>query len=335
MVLVYLNSGNLTSAKVELYESGLDFSKTIGMSAAVPGNYSAIGGASNTSSIISPTVLNPGPYFCIGTSIQDTYYSYQTGDWNTPTTWTSDPSGTLQFGNTIPGDNDKVIILSGRTVSLPADIATLTLDIKIDAGGFLDQTIYRFINGIYALRGQGTIRLASANFPVSVIDPFVNAGGGTTEYNNTASFTLPAAQTTYNNLTINTTGFIATQLSNITLNGDLYIKSGTFQINNNLSVVKLTLTINGNVTVDNGGFISVGNGPTNPAIGAVTAGGVAPFINYYTYFHTVIIKGNFTNNGTVRFTNLPYPIYNAFPPTIAGPTQVLLRFISREQAIIH
>ena len=318
--LVNLNSGNLTNAKVELYESGLDFSKTIGMSSAVAGNYSAIGGASNTSSIISPTVLNPGPYFCIGTSILDIYYSYQTGDWNTPTTWTSDPSGTLQFGTTIPGDNDKVIILSGRTVSLPADIATLTLDIKIDAGGFLDQTIYRFINGIYALRGQGTIRLASANFPVSVIDPFVNAGGGTTEYNNTASFTLPAAQTTYNNLTINTTGFIATQLSNITLNGDLYIKSGTFQINNNVSVVKLTLTINGNVTVDNGGFISVGNGPTNPAIGAVTAGGVAPFINYYTYFHTVIIKGNFNNNGTVKFTNLPYPIYNVFPPTIAGPT---------------
>ncbi len=86
------------------------------------------------------------------------------------------------------------------------------------------------------------------------------------------------------------------------------------------AVVKLNLTINGNVTVDNGAFISVGNGPTNPAIGAVTVGGVAPFINYYTYFHTVIIKGNFTNNGTVRFTNLPYPIYNAFPPTVAGAT---------------
>ena len=144
--LINLNSGNLTSAKVELYESGLDFSKTIGMSAAVPGNYSAIGGSSNTSSIISPTVLNPGPYFAIGAGIQDTYYSYQTGSWNNATTWTSDPSGTLQIGATIPGDNDKVVILTGRTVSLPADITTLTLDVTIDAGGFLDQTIYRFTN---------------------------------------------------------------------------------------------------------------------------------------------------------------------------------------------
>jgi hypothetical protein len=318
--LINLNSGNLISAKVELYESGLDFSKTIGMSSAVAGNYIAIGGSSNTSSIISPTVLNPGPYFCIGASIQDTYYSYQTGSWNNATTWTSDPSGTLQIGTTIPGDNDKVVILTGRTVSLPADVTTLTLDVTIDAGGFLDQTIYKFTNSLYAIRGQGTVRLASANFPASVINTFINAGGGTTEYNNTANFTLSAAQTTYNNLTINTAGFTATQLSNITLNGDLYVKSGTFQINNNVAVVKLNLTINGNVTVDNGAFISVGNGPTNPAIGAVTVGGVTPFINYYTYFHTVIVKGNFTNNGTVRFTNLPYPIYNAFPPTVAGST---------------
>nr|MCU0472508.1 HYR domain-containing protein [Bacteroidales bacterium] len=316
--LINLNSGNLTSAKVELYESGLDLSKTIGMSLAVGGNYTAIGGSSNAPSIISPTVLNPGPYFCIGASILDTYYSFQTGDWNTPTTWTSDPSGTLQIGSTVPGDNDKVIILSGRTVSLPADIATLTLDITIDAGGFLDQNIYRFTNGIYSLRGQGTIKLASVNFPVSVINTFVNSGGGTAEYNNTANFTLPAAQTTYNNLTINTSGFIATQLSNITLNGNLNVKSGTLQINNNVLVAKLNLTINGDVTVDNGAFITVGNGPTNPVIGG--AGGVAPFLNYYLNFHTVIIKGDFTNNGTVRFTNLPYPIYNAFPPIVAGPT---------------
>ena len=316
--LLNLNGGNLTNAKVELYESGLDFSKTIGMSAAVAGNYSAIGGSSNTSSITSPTVLNPGPYFCIGASILDTYYSYQTGEWNTPGTWTSDPSGTLQIGSTVPGNNDKVVILTGRTVSLPADIATQTLDITINAGGFLDQTIYRFTNGLYALRGQGTIRLASVNFPASVINTFINTGGGTTEYNNTASFTLPVAQTTYNNLTINTSGFIATQLGNIILNGNLNIKSGTFQINNNVSVVKLTLTINGNVTVDNGAFITVGNGVTNTAIGG--AGGIAPFLTYYLNFHTVIIKGNFTNNGTVKFTNLTYPVYNAFPPIIAGAT---------------
>jgi hypothetical protein len=246
------------------------------------------------------------------------FYSYQTGNWDNPTTWTSDPSGTLQIGTSIPGDNDRVTILSGRTVYFQGNISTVNLDIIINAGGYLDQGIYGFINSLVSLSGQGTLKLASVNFPVAAINTFISSGGGTTEYNNTGNFTLPAAQAVYNNLTINTSGSVATQLSNITLNGNLYIKSGTFQINNNVSNVKRTLTINSNVTVDSGAFITVGNGVTNTAIGG--SGGIAPFLNYYLNFHTVIIKGDFTNNGTVKFTNLPYPIFNAFPPTVAGAT---------------
>jgi hypothetical protein len=316
--LLNLNGGNLTSAEVELYEGGLIGSKTIGMSSAVAGNYSSIGATTNPSSIVSSTVLNPGPYFCIGNIIPYTYYSYQTGNWNTATTWTSDPSGTLQIGNTTPGKADKVVVLSGRTISLTGDIAAQSLDITIEAGGFLDQNIYKFTNGINSLSGQGTFKTASVNFPVSASNTFVNAGGGTVEYNNSSNYTLPASQTTYNNLTINSSGVIGTQLINLTLNGNLYVKNGTFRINDNTSIAKLSLTINGNVIVDIGAFITVGNGVTNTAIGGT--GGTPPFLNYYLNFHRVIIKGNFTNNGTVRFTNLPYPIYNAFPPTVAGAT---------------
>jgi gliding motility-associated-like protein len=253
-------------------------------------------------------------------SALETIYTYQTGDWNTPNTWTSDPSGTLQTGNTVPGLDNKVVILSGRTVSLSSDISTQGLDIDIEAGGFLNMSANRFSNTLAALRGQGTLQLASVNFPNALVNTFVNSGGGTAEYNNAVNFTLPATQANYNNLTINTSGPVATQLSNLTLFGSLNIKSGTFRINDNVSVNKLTLTVNGDVTVDNGAFITVGNGATNPAIGAVTTGGTAPFINYYTYFHTVIIKGNFKNDGSVRFTNLTYPVYNAFPPTVAGAT---------------
>ena len=247
-----------------------------------------------------------------------TYYSYQTGNWDNPTSWTSDPSGTLQIGTTIPGDYDNVIILSGRTISLSSNINTQNLKININAGGFLNQGVYWFTNPLSLLTGQGTLKLATVNFPVAMLNTFINVGGGTTEYNNAVNFILPAAQTTYNNLTINTSGIIATQLSNITLNGNLYIKSGTFQVNNNVSTGKLTLIINGNVTVDNGAFITVGNGVTNTAMGG--SGGIAPFLTYYLNFHTVIIKGDFTNHGIVKFTNLSYPIYNAFPPTVAGAT---------------
>jgi hypothetical protein len=245
-------------------------------------------------------------------------YTYQTGDWEDPTTWTTDPSGNLQIGTAIPGDYNKVTILSGRTVSLQGNVSAQNLQVIINAGGFLDQGAFGFLNPLLLLSGQGTLKLASVNFPVATTNTFINAGGGTTEYNNAASFILPATQTTYNNLTINTSGAIATQLSNITLNGNLYVKSGTFQINNNVSTVKLNLTINGNVNVDNGAAITVGNGVTNSTLGG--SGGAAPFLNYYLNFHVVIIRGDFTNHGSVKFTNLLYPLYNAFPPTVAGPT---------------
>jgi len=251
--------------------------------------------------------------------LSSTYYSYQSGSWNTPSTWTSDPGGTTQVGATVPGTNDIVVILSGRTVTLPANIAASGLDVTINNGGFLDLSTFQFTSGLLALRGQGTLK-SSLNFPNPVAtNTFINAGGGTTEYN--ANINLPA-QATYNNLTINTGGIVV-QLNNVlTLNGNLYVKQGTYQINDN-TANRRQLIINGNVTVDNGASITVGTGVTNTITDPTTAtiGGVAPFINYYDlHSHRVVINGDFTNNGTVRFTNMPYPVYNSFPSLAVGPT---------------
>lgn len=316
--LINTNSGNFTSSSVELFESGLDPTRTIGMSSAVSGIYNSIGGVSGASSIVSSVIPDPGPYFCIGTLVITTLYSYQSGLWSSSSTWTTDPSGTLQIGSSIPENGTIIVILSDRTVTLASDIPKNELDITINQGGYLDLLTYRFSNPLSALRGQGNMKLASANFPSASLNTFIDAGGGTVEYNNTVNFNLPVSQTTYNNLTINTPGYIATQLHNLSLNGNLYVKGGTLRINDNSATAKLNLTISGNVTVDNGALITVGNGITNPPIGGT--GGTAPFLNYYTNFHTVIVRGDFTNNGTVRFTNLNYPVFNAFPPTVAGPT---------------
>jgi hypothetical protein len=286
-----------------------------------------IGGSTygaNTFTVTGENPCNAG-YWTLGKS--GTYYSYQTGDWNNPTTWTSDPSGTLQLGNTLPGYNDNVVILSGRTVSISGAVAPLgaitptSMNVTINGGGILDLTTFGFANPLSSLSGQGTLRLASAAFPSVITNTFVNTGGGTTEYYNAANFTLPIAQVIYNNLSINAPGIIATQLSNFTLNGSLAVKQGTYQINDNASVTPLTLTISGNVIVSSGASLTVGNGITNPAIGVPALGPAATaYTHYYTSFHQVTVLGDFTNNGTVRFTNLTYPIYNAFPPTLAGPT---------------
>ena len=291
-------------------------------------SYSANGGTtwqnppvSGTSSFgaNSFTITGTNPFNGWWTMGYRTYYSYQTGDWSVPSTWTSDPSGTLQLGNTLPGVNDLVVILSGRTVSMASDVVSATIDLTISEGGYLNMNSYSFTSGLQALRGQGTLQLASAGFPLAVINTFVNAGGGTTEYN--APIILPASQSIYNNLKINTSGAVI-QLHNLTLNGNLDVVQGSFQVNDNSSA-RRQLTINGNVTVSNGAFVTVGTGVTNSTatptgIATTTA---APFIDYYdSQSHRIVIMGDFINNGTVRFTNLAFPVYNAFPPVVNGAT---------------
>jgi len=248
-----------------------------------------------------------------------TYYSYQTGDWNNPTTWTSDPGGTTQVGSTIPANNDVAIILDSRTVTLPANIATTGLEIRINSGGVLDMSTYGFTAGLLKLSGQGTLKLASTSFPAAATNNFVLAGGGTAIYYNAANFTLPAAQAIYNNLQIDAPGIIVTQLSDLSLNGNLYIKRGTYRINDNASTTKRNLIINGNVTINAGAFMAVGKGATNTTTNPLSiSGGAAPYTNYYEQFHRIVLMGDFTNNGTARFTNLAIPVYNAFPTTTSG-----------------
>jgi len=242
----------------------------------------------------------------------DIYYSYQPGDWDNPDTWTFDPGGSTLTPTDIPNENDKVVILDGRTVSLTSDVDTAGLDITIKEGATLDLANYTFNNGIATLKGQGTFKLASVDYPTVTSNLFVLSGGGTTEYYNSSDFTLPAAQNEYNHLRINASGVTATQLSNITLNGDLLVKQGTYQINDN-SAARRQLTIHGDVLVDNGASITTGTGNTvsGDITGATTA---APFIDYYDLnSHRVVVYGDFTNNGTVKFTNQSYPEYDAFP----------------------
>lgn len=239
------------------------------------------------------------------------YYSLKTGAWDDPATWTFDPGGTTtQPDMDIPNTNDRVVILSGRTVYLTNNIDIAGLDINIRDGAVLDLSTYQFNNGIATLRGQGTFKLASTNYPTITSNLFVLSGGGTTEYNNAAHFTLPATQTEYNHLRISAPGVTATQLSDIDLNGNLHIKQGTYRINDN-STARRKLTIQGDVLVDNGASFTIGDGDTD---GGNTSGGTAPFTNYYDLnSHRVVVYGDFTNNGTVRFTNQPHPKYVEFP----------------------
>lgn len=247
-----------------------------------------------------------------------TFYSYQNGSWSTPTTWTADPSGTTQVGSTIPSSRDNVKILPGRTVTLPGNVTSTNLTVTIDEDGFLDLGIYQFTAGLSLLAGQGTLKIASSYFPVATTNTFINSGGGITEF--TAGMTIPA-QNVYNHLSINAPSNTIIQTINLTLNGDLHVKAGTFKIND-ITNQRLQLIVSGNATIDAGASITVGNGVTNTTITPTNiSGGTPPFVNYYeNQSHRVVFNGDFINNGTVRFTNLNHPVYNAFPPTVLGAT---------------
>ncbi len=212
-----------------------------------------------------------------------TYYSYQSGGWDKAETWTTDPSGSLLENPGIPKPVDRVVILNGRTVSISANGKSI-FSLQINEGGILNlgtTTGHDFGRAV----GQGTIKLASANFPAGDFQEFDKAGGGTVEYNNNSSFTLN--KYTYNNLIINLSNPSHTvTIDNETkTNGNLSVSNGTLSISSNTN---RDIFIDGNVTVESAGKIQVGS-----------SSGVRRFY----------VGGDFINNGTVKFSNLPNPDY--------------------------
>ncbi|MCU0461891.1 MAG: hypothetical protein MUF36_07755 [Bacteroidales bacterium] len=241
-----------------------------------------------------------------------TFYSYQTGNWNQASTWTFDPGGTTGPGTLVPGQNDKVVILSGRTVTLSANVFTQNLDITINDGGILDQGVRRFTNTLAALRGDGVLKLASSFFPAATVNTFVTIDGGITEYNNNGS--MSATQSTYYHLVIRSAGTVST-VNDITLNGDLSVAQGTLEIIDAIDG-RLKLIVKGDFTVDIPGTISVSTDDTRSDAGPMPSidGSTGGYLNYYeNNSHRIEIFGDFINNGTVKFSNLTYPMYDQFP----------------------
>ena len=206
-----------------------------------------------------------------------TYYSYQSGDWNTATTWTTDPSGTLSANPAVPDTDDRVIILNGRTVTVTTNGISI-LSTQINEGGTLDigtSTGHDFGD----VRGQGFLSLESNNFPSGSFTEFVSSSGGTVKYYNSSDFTLN--QYTYNNLIfdLSGTGIVSTVSGDLTINGDLTVTTGRFQINNNVGASR-TVVVYGDVNVAANGYIQLGTG---------------------NYNHTMTIYGDFINYGSVDF----------------------------------
>ncbi len=225
-----------------------------------------------------------------GINVQ-TWYSYQTGNWNDPNVWTLD-GGVVPLlenpSNEIPDPSDFVVITNGRTINMNINNVTVA---NMTVGGVLNMGTSSGHN-FNEINGNGRIRMSGAagvdNFPAGVTNGSANGfadatNGGIVELTGTA---ISLNQNRVFNdvlVNLNSSSTAAAVLATITINGDLSIENGTWQFGDNASTVNRTVAVVGKVQVETNGRIRVGTGNAR---------------------HEFNLQGDFNNNGgDVQFTN--------------------------------
>lgn len=220
------------------------------------------------------------------------YYSFISGDWSNPGVWTTDPTGLTSVSPAVPGASDAVFVINNKTVTNTVIARTVTATF-IQSNATLDLGIIAG-NNLGTVTGLGLLKISSTSFPAGTFTAFVSSAGGTIEYYDVTGV-LPT-NLTYNNLTIsNSTGAANTctfpnpaNPTNYTVNGSLNLTNtgaGTLTVTlGNAATNVINYVVNNHVTVSSGVTFNAG------AFNAI---------------HTLEVLKNFTNNGTVQFSNSP------------------------------
>ncbi len=249
------------------------------------------------------------------------YYSYQSGNWSgMSNVWTTDSTGSTLAGPALPTfvNSDVICVLTGRTITLNANVTTTGHVVTIVIGAILDLGQYTFTNAI-TLNGNGLLRTSRvsggiATFPAITAGNFLAIDGGTVEYYpSSGNFYIDDSRATYCNLVINlgTASQVMTVRRNLTIYGSMSVKVGTFQINDATNA-KRSIIVNSNFTVESSGKVLTGTGNSNTGGYTINPVNFPPGGQFHAIFHELSIGGNFTNNGYVRFTNLTVPDYGEF-----------------------
>ncbi len=237
-----------------------------------------------------------------------TYYTLASGDWNDEDIWTLDPAGAVSIEKAVPSAGDHVVILTGRTVTVPDGNDPYDGDPKPSANLSLDLgsvTIYgnldlRKSSGhqFQVLKGNGRLLMAGDNYPnISNDSKFVDAGedGGTCVYYGASNFNIQSASTFYNLEIDMNAGNSVTLSENYQINGNLLIKRGAARLGENSSI-RYTMTVLGDITVNSGAELTTISGNS--------------FGDNENDYHQIICSGNFINNGVVKLTTQGAPDYD-------------------------
>jgi hypothetical protein len=243
-------------------------------------------------------------FFVFQLSAQDTtWYSLASGDWDDPTIWTLDPSGALPKNpdnltptTAITGNTHRVVILSGRTITVNSD-NKINSRITVTGRLELNATTNHDFNEI---RGGGKIVLKADNFPAGDSTHFISAGQGEgTVIFDSSGYDLSTPMSFYNlEIDLDNATDSVVLVADYQINGNLTLTQGKLKINNDASTTLLDLTVTGNVSVS-----------ANSSIGVGYANAYDGSQNYYNRFHDFTIGGEFESYGVIRLTNQSVPDY--------------------------
>lgn len=284
---------------------------------SISDGYFTLGTTNNTTSPIIGETVTPTTWYTVEGG----------GDWDDPTTWTTDGATIPLYvnpGALLPGPSDEVIISSNDIVTI-SDVANNQRSID---GGNDDQSI-----NISAITIDGDLKVTNSsghnfgnvegngrvfiegydddsnpvtedveNFPAYTLNTFFDAEDGGTLVIEGDGMALDKAEA-YGKLTIDLASSSDTVFlqNDVSTNGTFTVTQGVFQFGDNTDAVQHNLTIDGDVVVSSMGKMTVGTGDPQ---GANTGYG-----NYHKYFHVFTVHGDFTNNGKVSFTNQIVPNY--------------------------
>lgn len=228
-------------------------------------------------------------------------YTYQSGNYDSATTWTTDPSvSTLSpSGGTSPLTGDSLVIKNGRTITLSTDKSSTSIGLLLESGSIFDLQTFT-IDGLNSISGSGKLKSSRttgsvAYFPSAQTNSdFLGSGGGILEYYCASSVTLNTSVTTCYELILNRESSGTTQytlVSDLSIYGNLSItssNSGISRLSIGDNFMTRTLSIGGTAAVSSNCEWLVGTSNAN---------------------HVINIGANFSNYGTVRFTNQSSPDY--------------------------
>lgn len=123
-------TGNFTTGSVSIGRaSGLGSLNAIGRASSAAGTYSSLNGTVSGNNVNNSSATgNSLGYFVMGVNIM-TYYSRQSGNWATNTTWSTVSCGNATNTGSYPNNGDIAIVCGGHAVTINDNISISTLTV--------------------------------------------------------------------------------------------------------------------------------------------------------------------------------------------------------------